>query len=67
MGVYWPDVKTRLGEKFVKIIHDAAVTMSADDMKDIARQLGELPEGPNRVQGNSRKGWRDTRAEKSHI
>ena len=52
MGVYWPDVKTRLGEKFVKIIHDAAVTMSADDMKDIARQLGELPEGPNRVQGN---------------
>ena len=68
MGVYWPDVKTRLGEKFVKIIHDAAVTMSADDMKDVARQLGELPKGPNRVLGRHRTRMEGHQSrEKSHL
>ena len=46
------DVKKRLGEKFVDKIHDHAVTISDDDLKEIATQLGEIPQGgPNRISG----------------
>ena len=53
MAQDWPKVKERLGEKFVGKIHDHAVTISDDDLRELASQLGKIPGGvPNRVLGD---------------
>ena len=50
------DVENLVGKDFVsKILDHASEGMEENDLKQIARQLGEMSDGPNIVLGNHKR------------